>query len=91
MRYEPIKANIIRIGNSQGVRLPKILLTMSGIQRAVEIQVINGAIIIRPAQLPQTSRNGWDSSFQSMASSDDDLLLDANTPTEWDSEEWEWK
>jgi len=88
MRDEPIKANIIKIGNSQGVRLPKTLLAMSGIQSSVEIRVIDGVITIRPAQ---AIRNGWDSSFQFMASSNDDLLLDANTPTDWDNEEWEWK
>ena len=88
MRDEPIKANIIKIGNSQGVRLPKTLLAISGIQSTVEIRVIDGAIVIRPDQAP---RSGWDASFQAMASSNDDLLLDANTPTEWDSEDWEWE
>jgi hypothetical protein len=61
---------------------------MSGIQSSVEMRVVDGVITIRPAQ---PIRNGWDSSFQSMASLTDDLLLDANTPTDWDNEEWEWK
>jgi hypothetical protein len=43
---------------------------------------------IRPVQ---TARSGWDKSFQKMASSGDDLLLDANTSTNWDNKEWEWK
>lgn len=88
MSSESIRTSIIRIGNSQGVRLPKALLAMSGIENDVEIAVINGAIIIRPVK---KAREGWAEYFQAMASSGDDALLDDHIPTEWDEEDWEWK
>ena len=86
MESEPIKTNIIRIGNSQGIRIPKAVLAMSGIEESVEMVVDDGSMIIRPARKP---REGWAESFQAMASNEDDLLLDEETPTDWDKQEWE--
>lgn len=88
MGSESIRTSIIRIGNSQGIRLPKAPLAMSGIEKDVEIAVTNGSIIIRPAK---KAREGWAESFQAMASSSDNALLDEHIPTEWDEEDWEWK
>lgn len=87
MEHEPIQANIIRIGNSQGVRIPKALLALSGIEDAVELVVHEGTIIIRPRK---KAREGWEESFRAMAAAGDDQLLDEVPPTEWEDEEWEW-
>ncbi len=87
MEHEPIRANIVKIGNSQGVRIPKALLTLSGIEDTVELVVHEGTIIIRPMT---KVRSGWDEAFRTMAASGDDILLDQEPSTEWDNEEWEW-
>ena len=87
MDSESIRTSIIKIGNSQGVRLPKALLAISGIENDVEIAVTKGAIIIRPAK---KARQGWAEHFEAMASYNDDSLLDDRIPTEWDKENWEW-
>jgi antitoxin MazE len=88
-----MKTRIVRIGNSQGVRIPKTLLEASGLGPDVEIEAEDGQIVIRPAQpAPGTARGTWDQSFREMAEHGDDAMLDGNTAalTSWDEEEWEW-
>ena len=87
MSSESIRTSIIKIGNSQGVRLPKALLAMSGIENDIEVAVTKGAIIIRPAK---KARQGWTEHFEAMASYGDDSLLDDRILTEWDKKDWEW-
>lgn len=83
-----IKTRIIRIGNSQGIRIPKPLLEQSGIKDEVELEVEDQKIVIHAAARP---RRTWDEAFGRMAAQRDDELLDAAPPgTEWDEEEWEW-
>lgn len=82
-----IRTRIIKIGNSQGVRIPKILLEQSGIHADVEIEVMGEVLIIRTASRP---RSGWEEAFAAMASQHDDVLLDEVSTTDWDLVEWEW-
>ena len=44
-----MKTNIVKIGNSQGVRIPKLLLEESGLSTEVEMTIKNGKIIIASA------------------------------------------
>ena len=82
-----IRTRIIKIGNSQGIRIPKTLLEQSGIQTEVEIDIDGDRLTIRP--LPQL-RVGWDEAFAAMALQKDDVLLDDVNPTDWERVEWEW-
>jgi antitoxin MazE len=82
-----IRTQIVRIGNSQGIRIPKPLLEQSGIQTDVEIEVEGDRLIIRPAA---QARIGWDQSFSLMAERGDDALIDDFGSTDWDQVEWEW-
>lgn len=82
-----IRTKIIRIGNSQGIRIPKILLEQSGIDREVEIEVDGDQLIVRTAS---GLRSGWEEAFTVMAELHDDRLLDNVTVTDWDQNEWEW-
>lgn len=84
-----IKTRLIKIGNSQGIRLPKLLLDQIGLVEEVELEVQPDQIVIRPAQQP---RYGWEEQFQAMAKSGDDRLLDGETLSlsTWDVDEWVW-
>jgi antitoxin MazE len=83
-----MKTRIIRIGNSQGIRIPKPLLEQSGLGEEVELEVRAGEIVIRSARQP---REGWASAFQAMAAAGDDDLLDQDAgATAWEEEEWAW-
>ena len=42
--------NIISIGNSKGIRIPKVLLEMSGLDNKVELKVKKGEIRVIPAK-----------------------------------------
>lgn len=84
-----MRAKLIRIGNSKGIRLPKALLTQCDFVDDVEIQIETDGIRIRPVQ---ERRKGWDEAFQQMAEAgDDELLIDDSITTEWEEEEWEWE
>ena len=84
-----MRTRVIKIGNSQGVRLPKVLLEQSQLGEDVELEASENQIIIRSVKHP---RHGWDEAFQAMAAKGDDQLLDQATLTtsRWDNEEWEW-
>jgi antitoxin MazE len=85
--FAVIKARIVKVGNSQGIRIPKTLLEQSGLKTEVVIEVKGDALIIRNAQSP---RENWDLAFQAMAERGDDRLLDGPTSTEWEEAEWDW-
>jgi antitoxin MazE len=85
-----MKARIIRIGNSRGIRIPKPLLEQAGLEGEVEITAREGSLVIRPAVRP---RAGWAEAFAAMARRGDDALLDEAPPSlsAWDEDEWEWQ
>jgi antitoxin MazE len=80
-----MKTRIVRIGNSQGVRLPKPLIEEAGLPVDVDVRARNGTIIISPAARP---RAGWREAAQRQRNAD--RLLSPPTPTRFDEEEWEW-
>jgi antitoxin MazE len=84
-----MKTRIVRIGNSQGIRIPKLLLDQTGLCGHVEISVQDDALIIRPARKP---REGWAAAFQEMSRRGDDALIDDAPPSlsSWDEDNWEW-
>ena len=82
-----MKSQIIQIGNSQGIRIPKALLVESGIRGEVELELTKDGILIRNAGKP---RSNWDSIFASLEESDDDLPLDAERSDGFKEKEWQW-
>ena len=84
-----MKSRVVRIGNSRGIRIPKLLLEQTGLRGEVEISADGDTLVIRPACSP---RAGWAAAFQEMAQRGDDALLDEIGPTlsSWDESEWEW-
>ena len=83
-----MRARIIRIGNSRGLRIPKPVLDQTGIRDEVEIEVEKGQIIIRPVT---NVREGWDAAFKVMREKgDDELLINEEFSHSWDEEEWQW-
>jgi antitoxin MazE len=84
-----MKTRIVKIGNSQGVRIPKLLLERSNLTEEVELEAEDNRIIIRS---PRQPRQDWERAFRAMAERGDDVLLDHESPaqTRWDAEEWQW-
>jgi antitoxin MazE len=83
-----MRARVIKIGNSQGLRIPKPILDQTGILDDVEIEVEKNQIIIRPIK---NVREGWDAAFKMMGEmGDDKSIIDENISHSWDEEEWQW-
>jgi antitoxin MazE len=84
-----MRARVIKIGNSHGLRIPKPILVQTGIMDDVEIEVEKNQIIIRPIK---NARDGWDNAFKMMGKKGDDtpLIDEKNILHSWDEEEWQW-
>ena len=82
-----MKSQIIQIGNSQGIRIPKVLLEDSRIIGEVDLELHPDGILIRNAQKPRT---GWDATFTAMAENEDDEMVGGDSPTNFEKKEWQW-
>jgi antitoxin MazE len=84
-----MKTRIVRIGNSQGLRLPRPLLDAAGFapDAEVEVEARAGELVVRPLH---GARAGWAAAFARMAQAGDDVLLDPPTETVFDRSEWKW-
>jgi len=84
-----VRARVVKIGNSQGIRIPKTILEQTGIINDVELDVEKDRIVIRPILNP---RQGWENAFKAMSDNRDDTLIngDENIAHSWDDEEWRW-
>lgn len=83
-----MRTRVIKIGNSQGLRIPKPILEQTGIKDDVEIEVEKDQIIIRPVK---KAREGWDAAFKTMGEiGDDKPIIDDGISNLWDEEDWQW-
>ena len=73
-----MKSRIVQIGNSRGIRLPKVLLEEAQLAEEVELEAEPGRIVIRRGDRP---RAGWAAAARKMREQDEDRLLDPTTPT----------
>lgn len=82
-----MKAKLIRIGNSRGIRIPKPLIEQCGLGNTVELRLEKERIIISPQHTP---REGWVKQIQSAGTSAaDELLLDIGA-SKFEKKEWRW-
>ena len=70
-----IKSRIVKIGNSQGIRIPKLLLEQSNLGEEVELVLQEDQIVVRPIHYV---RHGWEEAFKAMSEQGDDELLDGD-------------
>ena len=84
-----MRTSLVRIGNSRGIRIPKAIIDECGLGDAVELEIHEGHLVIRPAA---DSRVGWDEAFRraGVASDDEQREWEAASLSEWDDAEWEW-
>lgn len=75
---------IRKMGNSQGILIPKPILAQIGLEGMADLQVKNGVIEIRP--LKRNPREGWAQDSQRIAQMDDDKLVWPEFANEGDAE-----
>lgn len=80
-----MEASIIKIGNSKGLRLSKLILDQYSIEDKVEMILEEDRIILKPIKKP---REGWDKAFKKMSELNEDKLLIDDVFEDEDLEEW---
>lgn len=80
--------SLVRIGNSQGVRLPKSVIEQAGLTEQLELEVANGAVIIRAAK---RTREGWEEAAAECHAAGEDIVHEWNATLSDFHGEWEWK
>lgn len=84
-----MKARVVRIGNSQGIRIPKSIIEQCHLYGDVDLEIQHGQLVIRSVSIPRT---GWRQAFEQMHRHGDDQLLDqeSGATSAWDRNEWTW-
>lgn len=83
-------AHLIKIGNSQGVRIPKPLIEQAELEgKELQLELVEGGLLITPAKQP---RAGWAEAIESQLAAKggevtDDEWLDMPLET---GDELEW-
>jgi antitoxin MazE len=81
-----MKAQLVRIGNSRGVRLPKALIDQVGLTDEIDLRVENGCVVIAPVRSP---RSGWADAARQLRVTTNETF-DCFAPTRFDEAEWQW-
>lgn len=72
--WQPVKTTIRKLGNSQGVLIPKPILAQVGLQEGeAEMTVEGDAIVLRRTR--QGTRAGWEQACKLLGSSRGDALV----------------
>jgi antitoxin MazE len=83
-----IKTKLVRIGNSQGIRIPRVVVEQAALTGDIELEVRGKQLRVRPARRP---REGWEDRFRAMAGRGHDRRLwPTSALSSFDEKEWEW-
>jgi antitoxin MazE len=82
-----MKTQIIKIGNSKGIRIPKPLLEQSNLDGEVELEVCSEGLLIKSSEKP---RYNWAKAFMEMAEEDEDEMIIEDSATKFEKEDWQW-
>ena len=83
-----MRTELIRIGNSRGIRIPKPLIDHCGFEGSVELSVKNECLLVSPGR---KLRQGWNEAFEKAGKADNDaLLLEPMRSNKFDRTEWKW-
>ena len=80
-----MKTNLIKIGNSKGVRIASSIIRECELGNEIEIKVIDKKVIIEALKEP---RSNWNNSFKKMHKNNEDILISEGS-NNFDKD-WEW-
>ena len=88
MKNTAVITEIVRIGNSHGVRIPKAIREQARLSGRVAMMVSGGALVIRAARKP---REGWDEAFsKAVGRGRDEAVWPQAMRNSFDETEWTW-
>jgi antitoxin MazE len=82
-----MKTDLVRIGNSRGIRIPKPLIEQCGFGETVDIRIERDCLVISPERQP---RQSWSEAFRAAGHASADELMMEKGSNEFDREEWRW-
>jgi antitoxin MazE len=83
-----MKTDLVRIGNSRGIRIPKPIIEQCRLGDSVDLRIEDDKLVI---SAHRATRQGWSEAFTAAKQSmPDPLLLDDMPANKFDEEEWEW-
>ncbi|MEA3305592.1 MAG: AbrB/MazE/SpoVT family DNA-binding domain-containing protein [Candidatus Omnitrophota bacterium] len=83
-----MRLEIVPIGNSKGIRIPKTVLEQCHIKKSIDMEVKSNSIILKPFK--KEPRKNWGQAFRKMHENRDDALL-IDDRIDLDMKRWEWK
>lgn len=86
-----MNTRLIRVGNSQGIVLPKKLLQQYHLAGEVDLQPTPEGLLIKQVEKPR--RQGWDERFQhaiSQGQAPEGALLEGFSDEAFEETEWQW-
>ncbi len=83
-----MRARLVKIGNSRGIRLPKPVIEQARLTDEVDVEVKDGALIITASH---GVRSGWAEAARELRERGQDRLLEESTPTVFDDKDWKWR
>ena len=82
-----MKVNIVSIGNSKGIRIPKSILDQCNFNKEADLKVEHNKLVIKPVK--KKIREGWDNAFKLMHERKEDVLL-LDDSLDIEMKNWEW-
>ncbi len=83
-----MRTELVRIGNSRGIRIPKPIIEQCGFGETVEVRVERDCLVVSPERRP---RQGWSAAFRASGSTaTDELMLEGADSNDFDREKWKW-
>ncbi len=86
-----MRTKVINIGNSKGIRIPKVLLEQAQLTEEVILEVKEEGILIKPEKKKKAVREGWEQQMKEAVKklkSKENLW--ENFGNNFDKNEWEW-
>ena len=80
-----MRTNLIKIGNSKGVRISSSIIKECELGNEIEIKVLDKRVIIEAIREP---RSDWNKSFEKMHKNQEDELI-PEISNDFDKD-WEW-
>ena len=84
-----METKITKIGNSQGIIIPKAIMEQCGLTDRVSLEVKDNRLVV--SQIIDNPRQGWEEAIIAAGvDEDEELLMEDYLEHSWDEEEWTW-